>query len=67
MRRELTDCGTSFRDISDDVVATLAMRYLRDKSLSIETIAERLGYAEPSSFMRAFRRITRQTVASVRR
>ena len=67
LRRELADRGTSFRDISDDVVATLAMRYLRDKSLSIETIAERLGYAEPSSFMRAFRRITRQTVASVRR
>jgi AraC-like DNA-binding protein len=67
LRRELSDRGTSFRDISEDVVATLAMRYLRDQSLSIETIAERLGYAEPSSFMRAFRRITGQTVASVRK
>jgi AraC-like DNA-binding protein len=67
LRRELDARGTSFRDISDDVVVTLAQRYLRDASLSVEAIAERLGYAEASSFMRAFRRITGRTVTSVRR
>jgi len=67
LRRELDARGTSFRDISDEVVATLAQRYLRDGSLSVEAIAERLGYAEASSFMRAFRRITGRTVTSVRK
>ena len=67
LRRELSARGTSFREITDDVVATLATKLLRDGSLSLDTIAERLGYAEPSSFMRAFRRITGHTVTSVRR
>jgi AraC-like DNA-binding protein len=66
LRRELSARGTSFRDLSDDVVVTLAQRYLRDRSLSIAAVAERLGYAEPSSFMRAFRRITGRTVTSER-
>ncbi len=66
LRRDLDAHGTSFRGITDDVVVTLAKRYLRDRSLSIDAIAERLGYAEASSFMRAFRRITGQTVTSVR-
>jgi len=67
LRRELDARGTSFRDISDEVVATLAQRYLRDSALSVEAIAERLGYAEASSFLRAFRRITGRTVAESRR
>jgi len=67
LRRELDARGTSFRDISDEVVATLAQRLLRDESLSVEAIAERLGYAEASSFLRAFRRITGRTVTSLRR
>ena len=67
LRRELATLNTTFRDISDEVVVTLARRYLRDRSLSVETIAERLGYAEASSFLRAFRRITGETVGSARR
>ena len=67
LRRELDGRGTSVRDITDEVVATLATRYLRDQTLSVDTIAERLGYAEASSFLRAFRRITGRSITSVRR
>jgi AraC-like DNA-binding protein len=67
LRRELDARGTSFRDITDEVVVTLARRYLRDPSLSVDIIAERLGYAEASSFLRAFRRITGRTITSMRR
>lgn len=67
LRRELSARGTTFRDILEEVVVTLAQRYLRDPSLSAAAVAERLGYAEASSFARAFRRITGRTLASLRR
>jgi len=67
LRRELAAHGTTFRDILEEVVVTLAQRYLRNPSLSVAAVAERLGYAEASSFARAFRRITGTTLTSARR
>ncbi len=67
LRRDLSAHGTSFREITEEVVVSLAHRHLRDPSLSLIAIAERLGYAEASSFVRAFRRITGRTVTSARR
>ncbi len=67
LRRELSARGTTFRDILEEIVVTLAQRYLRNPSLSVAAVADRLGYAEASSFARAFRRITGRTLTSVRR
>jgi AraC-like DNA-binding protein len=61
LRRRLSAGGTSFRALADDVIAPLAKRYLRDSRLSVAAIAERLGYSEPASFVRAFRRWTGTT------
>jgi AraC-like DNA-binding protein len=61
LRRRLTAHGTSFRALTDEVVAPLAKRYLRESSLSVADVAERVGYSEPASFVRAFRRWTGTT------
>jgi AraC-like DNA-binding protein len=56
LRRKLLDEGSSFRALVDEVRETLAEELLRTAQLSIEDIAERLGYAEASSFIHAFKR-----------
>jgi AraC-like DNA-binding protein len=66
LRRRLAAVGTSFRALADGVLAPLAMRFLRDTSLSVAEVAERLGYAEPASFVRAFRRWTDTTPEAFR-
>jgi AraC-like DNA-binding protein len=66
LRRHLTTEGASFRALADGVIAQSAKRYLRDSERSISEIAERLGYSEPASFVRAFRRWTGTTPAAFR-
>jgi AraC-like DNA-binding protein len=66
LRRRLNAAGTSFRALVDDVLAPLAKRFLRDSTLSVAAVAERLGYSEPASFVRAFRRWTGTTPETFR-
>lgn len=54
--RALTNAGTSYRALLDDTRRERACRLLRDTDLPVATIAERLGYADPSNFSRCFRR-----------
>lgn len=61
LRRHLDARGTSFRAIADEVLLAKARHHLRDSQLAVEAIAERLGYAEAASFIRAFRRWTGET------
>lgn len=56
LRRRLAAEGTSFRVLADEVIARLAKQYLADRTRSVADVAARLGYAEPASFVRAFRR-----------
>jgi AraC-like DNA-binding protein len=58
LRRRLRDLGTSYQRIIEDVRVQMAKGFLRDPSLSTQTIAERLGYAETSNFRIAFKRWT---------
>ena len=58
LRRRLQERGLSYQDIADSVRADFARSYLESSRLSIECIAERLGFSEPTSFSRAFRRWT---------
>jgi len=66
LRRRLSAAGTSFRALADGVLAAFATRFLRDTSLSVAAVAERLGYSEPASFVRAFRRWTGTTPEAFR-
>ena len=56
LRRRLLDEGTSFAELRDEVRQTLAEELLSGPGLSVEQIAERLGYAEATSFVNAFKR-----------
>jgi len=56
MARRLRARGTSHQRLLDDVRRQLAMRYLLDTSFTIKEVAELLGFAEASTFDRAFRR-----------
>jgi AraC-like DNA-binding protein len=54
--RRLKADRTSYQELLDKVRKELAVWYLSDRSLSIEVIAERLGYVDTSNFSRVFRR-----------
>jgi AraC-like DNA-binding protein len=56
LRRRLKECDSSFSDLLSDVRRDLAARYLGDPDLSIAEVAFLLGFADTSSFQRAFRR-----------
>jgi AraC-like DNA-binding protein len=56
LRRHLASEGTSFRSLRDECRELLAEQLLGQLRLSVEDVAARLGYAEASSFIIAFRR-----------
>lgn len=56
LRRRLNELGTSYQKILDDVRRELAIEYLQTTNLSVQEIAELLGYSEVTNFRRAFMR-----------
>jgi AraC-like DNA-binding protein len=58
LRRRLEEAGLSFQQLRQEVRKAQAARYLAQSDESIEHIAARLGYQDPSNFRRAFRRWT---------
>ncbi|WP_431908464.1 AraC family transcriptional regulator [Amycolatopsis thermoflava] len=56
LRRRLSEEGTSYRCLLDEVREELADELLDAGRLTVEEVAYRLGYAETSSFTHAFRR-----------
>ncbi len=54
LQRILADAGTSFAALLNEVRRDLAVRHLDEGALPMAVIAERLGYATPSSFSRWF-------------
>lgn len=54
--RRLHDEGTTYQQLLDDVREELACWLLLQTTLSVEAIAERLGYGDTSNFSRTFRR-----------
>lgn len=59
LRRKLIAEGTTYRRLIDEVRLVIAQDTLcNENNLSASELAHRLGYSEPSSFRRAFRRWT---------
>lgn len=56
LRRHLADSGTQFEALVDHVRQDVAERLLIRTELAIADVAERLGYSECASFIRAFKR-----------
>jgi AraC-like DNA-binding protein len=59
--RHLLAAGTSFHQIRDELLRERAETLLRKGHLPIAEVSYLVGYAEPSTFHRAFRRWTGQT------
>ncbi|QIS08680.1 helix-turn-helix domain-containing protein [Nocardia arthritidis] len=67
LRRHLDAAGTSYRALLDEVRRALAEEMLSATPLSVSDVAIRLGYAESSTFIYAFKRWTGLTPAAYRR
>jgi AraC-like DNA-binding protein len=66
LKRRLEALGTSFRALLDGVRYDDARRMLKNPDLDIQQIAVALGYTDPPSFTRAFRRWSGQTPSEAR-
>lgn len=64
--RHLAQHGQGFQHILDDIRIELAKRYLRDVSIPMTFVTQRLGFAEDRSFFRFFRNKTGLTPAQFR-
>ena len=56
LHRYLREQGTTFEQLLDDARRNLATRMLEQTDLPVGEIANALGYATPTSFVRAFKR-----------
>jgi len=56
--RKLKAEGVTFEEVLDGLRHTLALRCLNGEGLSVKETAFRLGFSEPASFSRAFKRWT---------
>lgn len=58
LRRRLAEAGQTYQSMKDQVRQEIATLWLADASVSYTDIAERLGFADVSSFYKAFRKWT---------
>lgn len=55
LRRRLKREGTHYQKLKDAIRKDLAMNLLTNESMSIQAVAQELGFAEPASFSKAFK------------
>jgi AraC-like DNA-binding protein len=67
LHRRLAGAGTSFAELLDDTRRGLAAGYLQRTDYSVAEVAYLVGFAEVSSFNRAFRRWTGRSPSAARR
>jgi len=58
LQRRLKEEGLTYKTVLDELRKQFALDYIKNKALSIKEIAYLLDYAEPSSFIRSFKRWT---------
>lgn len=67
LQRRLEAEGTSFGEVWDESRRQVACKHLRNPKIAIKEVAYMLGFSEPSTFYRAFRRWTGATPLDYRR
>ncbi len=67
LRRKLSQEGTSYEQLVDEVRRESALRLISEGEMSLTSIAYELGFLDPSSFTRAFRRWTDMSPTAFRR
>lgn len=66
LQRQLVAEGKSFKELLQSIQLEMTLLYL-DMGISLEEIANLVGYTELNSFQRAFKQWTGQTVSQYRR
>jgi AraC-like DNA-binding protein len=61
LQRRLQAEGTSFNELLEEARRSIAMGYLADRKLAAYEVSFLLGYSEPATFFRAFKRWTGKT------
>ena len=56
LRRKLKEEGSSYKDILDEFRFALSQKYLRNTRMTLEEIADRLGYSDAANFSHAYKR-----------
>jgi AraC-like DNA-binding protein len=67
LKRHLAAAGTSFSELLDEARRARALLLLGAPRISLEDVAERVGYSDLANFTRAFRRWTGKTPGAFRR
>ncbi len=67
LRRRLQQRGVHYMKLIDELRAELAMGYLTSTTLSIDEIADLLGYAETTTFRRSFKKWLGRSASDVRK
>jgi AraC-like DNA-binding protein len=67
LKRRLAAEGTAYTSLLEEERRDRALRLLRSADLSIDEVAERVGYSDVTNFTRAFRRWTGTTPAAYRK
>ena len=67
LQARLTQEGTSFAALADNLRRERALTFLSQPDLAVTTIAGRLGFSTPSALTRAFRRWTGMSPSAYRR
>jgi AraC-like DNA-binding protein len=67
LKRRLAEHGVTYSSLAERELREKATLLLRSADLSLEQVAERIGYSDVANFARAFRRWTGQTPAQYRR
>lgn len=67
LQRRLREAGLSFSQLLDETRQQLVLHYLRDPALELAEIAFLVGFSEPASLARAFRRWTGASPGEYRR
>lgn len=66
LQRKLSEEGTHYQDVLNELRLELALYFLKNTALSLDSIAYELGYAEARSFYRSFKQWTGHTAGSYR-
>jgi AraC-like DNA-binding protein len=66
LRRRLAAEGKSYNAVVNEALAIIAKHFLRSKQLTIQEAAYEMGFADTSTFHRAFKRWTGMTPTEVR-
>ena len=67
LKRRLAGAGVTYSDLLEEERREMAFLLLRTPESSIDAVAERLGYSDPSNFRRAFQRWTGLSPAAYRK